>query len=124
LSYFTAIFVAMLLSPIATDTIFTIANLIITEIFPHNIHGLAGGVFNTIAQIGNSVGLAASALVAVEVTKAKEARLRHPAGEVHISAVLDRYQASFWTILAASVVVVGIAGWGLRGSGKVGLKRE
>jgi MFS family permease len=123
-SYFSAIFVAMLFSPIATDTMFTIANLIITEVFPHQIHGLAGGVFNTIAQIGNSVGLAVSAVVAGEVTKAKEAGLGQAAGEVHISAVLDGYRASFWTSLAASAVVVGIAGWGLRGSGKVGLKRE
>jgi nitrate/nitrite transporter NarK len=118
-SYWSMIFEAMLLSPIATDTIFTIANLIITEVFPHEIHGLAGGVFNTIAQIGNSVGLAISAVVAGEVTKAKEA-----AGEADASALLDGYRASFWTSLAASAVVVVIAGWGLRGSGKVGLKRE
>ena len=118
-SYWSMIFEAMLLSPIATDTMFTIANLIITEVFPHEIHGLAGGVFNTIAQIGNSVGLAVSAVVAGEVTKAKEA-----AGKADASALLDGYRASFWTSLAASAVVVVIAGWGLRGSGKVGLKRE
>lgn len=123
-SYFSTVFVAMLLSPIAADTIFTVANLIITEVFPHEIHGLAGGVFNTIAQIGNSVGLAVSAVVAGEVTKAKEIGLAHVASDAHIAAVLDGYRASFWTSLAASAIVVGIAGWGLRGSGKVGLKRE
>jgi nitrate/nitrite transporter NarK len=123
-SYFSAVFLAMLLCPIAADTIFTIANLIITEVFPHEIHGLAGGVFNTVAQIGNSVGLAVSAVVAGEVTKAKEAGLGQATGEAHLSALLEGYRASFWTILAASAVVVGIAGWGLRGSGKVGLKRD
>jgi MFS family permease len=123
-SYFSVIFLAMLLCPIAADTIFTIANLIITEVFPPEIHGLAGGVFNTITQIGNSVGLAVSAVVAGEVTKAKEARLAHSIGDANLSALLEGYRASFWTILAASVVVVGIAAWGLRGSGKVGLKRD
>jgi MFS family permease len=118
-SYWALVFEAMMLAPIAGDTMFTIANLIITEVFPHEIHGLAGGVFNTIAQIGNSVGLAISAVVASEVTKAKEAD-----GAADTSALLDGYRASFWTILAASAVAIGVAGWGLRGSGKVGLKRE
>ena len=118
-TYWSATFVAMALSPIATDDIFTIANLVITEIFPRDTHGLAGGVFNTIAQIGNSVGLAVSAVVAAEVTKAREA-----GGEKAIEALLDGYRASFWTCSAASVAAVAIAGWGLRGSGKVGLKRD
>lgn len=118
-SYWAPVFEAMMLSPIAADTVFTIANLIITEIFPQEIHGLAGGVFNTIAQIGNSVGLAVSAVVAGEVSKAKGA-----AGAVDASALLDGYRASFWTNLAASTLVIIVAGWGLKGSGKVGLKRE
>ena len=117
-SYWAPVLEAMMLSPIAADTIFTIANLIITEIFPHETHGLAGGVFNTIAQIGNSVGLAVSAVVAGEVTKAKRA-----GGAADASALLDGYRASFWTSLAASTVAIVVAGWGLRVSGKVGLKR-
>ena len=118
-SYWAPVFEAMMLAPIAVDTMFTIANLIITEVFPHETHGLAGGVFKTIAQIGNSVGLAISAVVASEVTKAKEAD-----GAADASALLDGYRASFWTCLAASAVAVGVGVWGLRGSGKVGLKRE
>ena len=118
-TYWSAVFVSMALAPLAADTLFTVANLIITEIFPKQIHGLAGGVFNTIAQIGNSVGLAITAVIASEVTKAKES-----GGIEEVKATLEGYRASFWTGLGAGVVGIVIAGWGLRGSGKVGVKRD
>lgn len=120
-SYWSATFAAMTLAPIAADTIFTIANLIITNAFPSDLHGLAGGVFNTIAQLGNAVALALSAVVANEVTRrSKEAS----GGEEEASALLTGYRASFYFSMAASAAAMCVVAWGLRGSGKVGLKTE
>jgi nitrate/nitrite transporter NarK len=118
-SYWSAPFISLLLCPIAADTLFTISNLVITSVFPTETQGLAGGVFNTISMIGNSVGLAITAVIAGEVSK-------HEAGGGHSrrEELLDGYRASFWMCFAASVVVVGVTGWGLRSIGKVGLKRE
>src|SRR5579859_4321454 len=54
--------------------LYTISNLAITSLFPVRTQALAGGVFNTIAQIGNSVGLAITSIVAASVTAAKTAQ--------------------------------------------------
>ena len=87
-TYWSAIFVAMALSPIAADTLFTIPNLVTTQIFPKEIHGVAGGLFNTVTQLGNSVGLAVAAVVAAEVRKARKA-----SGDVDASALLESLRA-------------------------------
>lgn len=67
-SYWTCAFLATALSPICVDMLFTVAQLAITSAFPPQTHGLAGGVFNTVANIGNSIGLAVTAVVASAVT--------------------------------------------------------
>ncbi|UQC76519.1 uncharacterized protein CLUP02_18032 [Colletotrichum lupini] len=60
-------FPAMIMSVISTDLLFNISNLIITNNFPSKSQALAGGVFNTVAQSGNSIGLAVTAMIAASV---------------------------------------------------------
>jgi hypothetical protein len=43
--------------------LYTISNLIIADAFPASKQSLAGGVFNTVSQIGNSVGLTIGAVI-------------------------------------------------------------
>lgn len=118
-SYWTAPFWAIFLNPVGADTLFTISNLLITSVFPTKTQGLAGGVFNTIAQIGKSVGLATSAVVASSVTSnSKFADKESP------QALLDGYHAAWWYNFALAVFVVLISVWGLRDIGKVGMKRD
>lgn len=126
-SYWTAPFWAVFLNAIGADVLFTISNLIITSVFPAKTQGLAGGVFNTIAQIGKSVGLATSAVVAASVT----ARMRDgdtKVGEGHAGdtpeSLMEGYRATFWYIFALGLATVAISIWGLRKIGKVGVKRE
>ncbi|KAK9233966.1 hypothetical protein V1525DRAFT_414653 [Lipomyces kononenkoae] len=45
----------------------TIANLVVTVAFPAKTQALAGGVFNMLAQIGSSVGIASTAIIAQQV---------------------------------------------------------
>lgn len=116
--YWYAAFPATLLSPIGADVLFTVSNLLKTSVFPIRTHGLAGGVFNTISQIGNSVGLAVTAIIASSVTKGKVGNQETP------EALMDGYRATFWACFAASVAMLGVSGWGLRRIGKVGLKTD
>ncbi|KKZ62087.1 hypothetical protein EMCG_03450 [[Emmonsia] crescens] len=126
-SYWTAAFIATAAIPILADTLFTISNLVITSIFPPKTHGLAGGVFNTISQIGMSVGLAVTAVISSSVTE-DERRQAEGGGKGSLGddeyALLQGYKATYWTLFGGSVIIVALSWWGLRRIGKVGLKNE
>ena len=118
-SYWTYPFVATACMPICADVLFTVGNLVITSVFPPQTHGLAGGVFNTISNIGQSVGLAITAVVASSVTIAEKGK-----GEIPTEMLMDGYRATFWLCFGASVLVLGVIGSGLRKIGKVGIKQD
>jgi MFS family permease len=120
-SYWAAPFIATTLIPISADTLFTISNLVITSTFPVKTQGLAGGVFNTISQIGMSVGLGVNAVISAGVASKRG----HPAGEVAaLVGLLEGYRAAYFTCFGASLVVLGSSWWGLRSIGKIGIKRD
>jgi len=113
-SYWTCAFIATACTPICADVLFTVANLLITSVFPPQTHGLAGGVFNTISNIGNSVGLAITAVVASSVTLNEKGP--------HVETLMDGYRVTFWLCFAANVLVLGVVAFGLRKIGQVGIK--
>ncbi len=118
-SYWIAAFPAMCLSPISSDLLFNVSNLVITASFQSDKQALAGGVFSTISQLGNSIGLAVTAIIASSVTM--DARHgKSPSSET----LLEGYRAAFWMCFTAALVSCLISSVGLRKSGKVGLKRE
>lgn len=135
-SYWRAAFWAMCLVPLSADglspqtpisqplkqtpanfflVLYTISNLAITSLFPVRTQALAGGVFNTLAQIGNSVGLAITSIVAASVTATERANGAQ-------QSLWSGYQANFWTCFAACLASSLICAGGMRGLGKVGLK--
>lgn len=86
---------------------------------------LAGSVFNTISQLGNSVGLAVTAVIAASVTAhdnglANDTSTSSQAG----GQLLEGYRAAYWTIFAGMVVVFLVSSLGLRHVGKVGNKQD
>ena len=118
-SYWVAAFPAMCVSPVSSDLLFSVSNLVITANFRPNEQALAGGVFNTISQLGNSIGLAVTAMIASSVTMdARSGKAANP------SAILEGYRAAFWTCFAAAIVSCLVSSVGLRKSGKVGLKKD
>lgn len=119
-SYWTTAFFAVSLSPICADVLFTVTNLLITSVFPPKTHGLAGGIFNTISNIGGSIGLAVTAVVASSVTMAE---MKAGVTEKKES-LMDGYRVTFWLMFGVDVAVLGVVVWGLRKIGKVGLKIE
>lgn len=116
-SYWEFEFPAVALIPVGTDVLYTISQLIITAEFDESTQALAGGVFNTVAQIGKSVGIALSAVVASSVTdKISEARTE--------DGLLEGYRAAWWFTFATTSACIFVTIFGLRNIGKVGLKRE
>ncbi|CAO2654471.1 Nn.00g112040.m01.CDS01 [Neocucurbitaria sp. VM-36] len=118
-SYWACAFPALFLTPLSADALFTVSNLVITSVFPQRTQGLAGGVFNTIAQIGKSVGLATSAVIATSVTEHSRYREKESP-----AALMEGFRAAFWYLFALSCATGLLFTWGLRGIGKVGMKRE
>lgn len=98
------------------SVLFTVSNLVISNAYPAELQSLAGGVFNEVAQFGNSVGLAVTAAIAASVTEHSQSD--------HTDALLQGYRAAFWTIFAATAAVVVVTFFGLRKGGFVGKKDE
>lgn len=93
---------------------FTVSNIVISNAYPPEVQSLAGGVFNEVAQFGNSVGLAVTAAIAASVTE--------HSGRKQLDAIMDGYRAAFWLIFAAASVVLFVGWFGLRKTGTVGKK--
>lgn len=129
-SYWASSFPAILLNPVGADTLFTISNLVITNVFPKKDHGLAGGVFNTVAQVGKSFGLALAAVIANSVTKeaARTTKLETKGSTNALDftplQLMQGYRAAFWFCFALCAVTVPTVAVGLRKVGKVGEKKD
>lgn len=116
-SYWEFAFPAIALVPISCDVLWTISQLIITAEFEENTQALAGGVFNTVAQIGKSVGLALSAIVASSITQKKVVGS-------HDEQLLEGYKGAWWFTFAVTMACIFVTILGLRNIGKVGVKRD
>ncbi|KAH7009486.1 major facilitator superfamily domain-containing protein [Ilyonectria destructans] len=115
--YWRAVFEAMAINPLGADAIYTIANVVITDAFPEKTQALAGGVFNMIAQIGKSVGIATTAIIAARVSA-------QAGGDDAKEALLLGYKAGWWYNSAMGLVAVPLTLWGLKRVEKLGVKRE
>lgn len=93
--------------------------MIIADSFSAKTQGLAGAVFNTIAQFGTSIGLTAFAIISASVTQDSDYTNKNSP-----DALMDGYRAVFWTCFGLMMLASGIGAWGLRKVGKVGLKQE
>lgn len=90
--------------------LFSVSNLVISDAFPPETQSLAGGVFNVVAQFGNSVGLAVTAAIAASVTE-------HSTSPSATVAQMDGYRAAFWTVFASTGMVLVVTFVGFRKTG-------
>jgi hypothetical protein len=116
-NYWFAPFWAMALSPFSPDVLFSVSNIVISDAFPADVQSLAGGVFNEVAQLGNSVGLAVTAAIAASASE-------HSRAASHEETLMRGYRAAFWTIFASTAAVLVVLFLGLRTGGIVGKKDE
>ncbi|KAI4258845.1 MAG: hypothetical protein LQ352_001056 [Teloschistes flavicans] len=117
--YWYTVFWAMLLGPFSADVLFTVAALLITDVFPENTQALGGAVFQTVAQIGTSLGLAIMANISTSVTNHSDYQ-----NKTSPAALLEGYRVTFWVSFVWMILATIIGGLGLRTAGKIGLKRE
>lgn len=104
--------------------LFTVSNLLITDVFPVETHALAGAVFNTVAQFGTSIGLAIMAVISSSVTQQKKPSSVNNESSSTREALLEGYRAVFWACLGCLLLTCCIGLLGLRKVGKLGLKKE
>ena len=97
------------------QVIFTVANLIITDVFPTQTQALAGAVFETVAQLGTSIGIAIMAVISASVT----GRLSTP-DKSSPDALMHGYRAVFWACFALMIITTFIGIWCLRGLRSIG----
>ena len=89
---------------------FTVANLVITDIFPVETQALAGAVYQVVSQLGTSIGIAVMAVISNSVTD----RSRLP-DKSSPEALLQGFRAVFWACFAMMVLSTLVGAWGLRG---------
>ncbi|OJJ50316.1 hypothetical protein ASPZODRAFT_57848 [Penicilliopsis zonata CBS 506.65] len=114
-SWWSCAFWAVLISPLSADVIFTVANLLISDLFTPTTQGLASAVFNTVAQFGTSIGLTVFAILSASVTK--QSKYENKASP---EALMQGYRAVFWMSFGMMICGCGVSAWGLRKIGKVG----
>ena len=119
LEYWHGAFFAQILEPMSADILFTVGLIVISDGFPEQMQGLAGGVFSTVSQFGISLGLSTMQVISNLVTE--ETKYRNKKSS---PALLKGYRASFWAMFGAMILCCLVAAFGLRKAGKVGLKRE
>ncbi|KAI9704547.1 MAG: hypothetical protein M1820_005460 [Bogoriella megaspora] len=90
--------------------IYTVANMIVTDAFPEDTQALAGAVFNTIARIGTSAGIAIMAVISSCVTQRSEIEDKSSA-----EALMEGYRAAYWACFMLSSIVIILECMGLRG---------
>lgn len=123
-------FFAQLCAPLSADILFTVALLVISDVFPPRTQALAGAVFNTVAQFGNSLGLTVMAVISSVVTKhaasssSSLSSSSHMADDASPAALIAGYRAGFWAAFAWMMFAFLIGAFGLRRIGKVGVKRD
>ena len=99
--------------------IFTVANLIITDVFPPTTQALAGAVFNTVFQLGTAIGIAVMAVISESVTNKSPYHDKNSA-----EALMSGYKAAFWACFILMFLTTLMGAVGLRKLWKVGVQRE
>ena len=98
---------------------YTVANLLITDIFPKETQALAGAVYQVMSQLGISIGIAVLAVISNTVTDAS------PLPDKDSPEVLMKgFRAVFWTCFAMMVLSTLIGMWGLRGYKQIGSAKD
>ncbi|TLS25440.1 hypothetical protein PpBr36_07716 [Pyricularia pennisetigena] len=130
LNYWHLQFWAQVLAPLSADILFTVGLIVVSESFPEQTQALAGAVFNTVAQLGLSLGVGVCQVVALGVS-ATGGGVGHGASgdqdtgaQIDVASLLRGYRASFWTIFGYMILCTVVAIVGLRNVGKVGVKRD
>ena len=98
---------------------YTVANLLITDVFPKETQALAGAVYQTMSQLGISIGIAVLAVISNTTTDASPVPDKGSP-----EALMQGFRAVFWTCFAMMVLSTIVGLWGLQGYKKIGSANE
>ncbi|KAI8231442.1 Drug resistance protein [Colletotrichum sp. SAR 10_86] len=110
---------ALILTPISCDLLFTVGLLIISDVFPRHMQALGGAVFNTCAQLGAAIGMSVTQVIASSVT-----RQSSYADKSSPDALMTGYRVAFWTMFGWMMAVCLVCVLGMRRVGVLGVKRD
>jgi len=96
-------FPSFCLSVVGADLSYMVANLFVVHAVPDRLQSTAGGVFNTVSNLGGVLGLGASAAI-VESILDKGPRL----GEDHDHFQVRAWQGAYWFGTAATALGMGL----------------
>jgi hypothetical protein len=113
-AYWSSGFPSAILAVIGTDFVFTAGTLFVAKLARPEEQSLAGGVFQTMTQLGTSFGLTVSTIVFDRVSR--ENQNAGDAGRAQVKG----YEAAQWTCFAFGMAATVIAVLCLRGVGVVG----
>lgn len=123
--YWKASFPAIILNTIGADASFTISNLLITSSFPAETQALAGGVFNTIAQLGNAFGMTLATLIAETITTKAISSAGGDGSEVAgPDELMEGYRGAYWFFFGMLTAALCVSAAGLHKVGIVGSKNK
>ncbi|KAH8102358.1 MFS general substrate transporter [Phellopilus nigrolimitatus] len=109
-------FPAAICSVFGADFVFACGTIFVAKVSAPHEQSLAGGLFQTLTQLGTALGLAATTIVHDTV-------LRSEAGDSGRDVQLDGYRAAQWTNLGFGAFASILALVFLRGVGPVGQRR-
>ncbi|KAI6266493.1 hypothetical protein MCOR28_009997 [Pyricularia oryzae] len=117
--YWYAAFPAQILHPLSADVLFCVGLIVISQVFTEDTKALAGAVFNTVAQFGTALGLAAIGIIADSVTEHSRFDDKESSG-----ALFEGYKAAFWSAFALTLAIAVVSVVGLRKVGSANDVRE
>jgi len=104
---------------LSPDVLFTVGLLVISAVFPSRTQALGGAVFNTCSQLGTSIGLTITSVIANSRTAASG-----DVDKASPNALMAGYRAVFWALFAWMIFVCLVGALGLRRVGKIGIKQD
>ncbi|KAH8816390.1 major facilitator superfamily-domain-containing protein [Xylogone sp. PMI_703] len=118
-TYWAQGFPAMAIAALGPDTVYPCLGLFTTQALPRKDQSVAGAMFQTVAGIGRSMGLAFAAVIqtAVQENKAKTGMNQH-------AAYLRALRAVEWFNVGLLGLCLGFTIVGLRNIGKIGLLKK
>lgn len=105
-------FPAMVLLTLGADTLYPGLSLFVMKSIPHEDQAMGAAIFQTIGQVGRSIGLAIATAIQLAVTDSPDR-----SDNIDRDALLRGYRAADWFSFAIGVVAVMIAAYSFRGAG-------
>ncbi|KAK6860618.1 Major facilitator superfamily transporter [Apiospora arundinis] len=115
-SYWAYGFPAMILLTLGADTLYPCTALFVMKSIPEGDQAMGAAIFQTLSQVGRSIGLAIATAIQIAVTKNQS----RGGLEEDRGALLSGYRAAYWFSFAIGVASIAIAAYSFRGAGKLG----